>query len=151
MRVLKTTVVAGGVLYPAGTPATADLVDLIAERHWAGDGISEDEVDAKRAADIADLTEVFKAEVAKKDQVIADLAAQRDTLLGRLGELENAAQPTQTPETPPPAPVDYSYLDLDALKAEIDKRNQGRDDSTRISKRGSVETLAAALTADDQA
>lgn len=34
---LGTTVVAGGVLYPAGTPATRDLLDLIDGRHWVGD------------------------------------------------------------------------------------------------------------------
>ena len=37
MMRLGTTVVAGGVLYPAGTPATRDLLDLIDGRHWVGD------------------------------------------------------------------------------------------------------------------
>lgn len=36
MRHLAYTVVAGGVIYPAGTPATPELLALIADRHWAG-------------------------------------------------------------------------------------------------------------------
>lgn len=43
----------------------------------------------------------------------------------------------------------YDALTVDALKAEIDKRNENRADDARLTKSGSKADLVAALEADD--
>lgn len=43
----------------------------------------------------------------------------------------------------------YVALTVDALKAEIDKRNESRADDARLTKTGSKADLVAALEADD--
>lgn len=48
-------------------------------------------------------------------------------------------------------PEGYAALDAKGLKAEIDKRNDGRDADAKISKAGGKDTLIAALEADDKA
>lgn len=58
---------------------------------------------------------------------------------------------TGTGSTPDAEPTKYDGLKLDELKAEIDERNEDREQDDRISKRGGVETLVAALVADDDA
>jgi hypothetical protein len=44
---------------------------------------------------------------------------------------------------------DYSDLDYNALKAEIDRRNEGREDEDKLSKSGSADDLRDRLVADD--
>lgn len=53
----------------------------------------------------------------------------------------------------PDAPDAGPYDDLKAadLKAEIEKRNEGREDDAKISTAGNKAELVAALTADDDA
>lgn len=46
-------------------------------------------------------------------------------------------------------PSDYGTWKQAALKAEIDKRNEGRESSAQLSKTGNNAALAAALTVDD--
>lgn len=83
---LKRTVVAGGVVYPAGTAATPELEKrVINPAHWSG-----------------------------------------------------AEEPTG-----------YEALTVEQLKAEIDKRNKGRDDDARLTKTGTKAELVTALESDD--
>lgn len=56
MRTLRTAVVAGGVLYPAGTRSTPDLVELIADRHWAGEEYGTPAPDVTQSDEYRDLT-----------------------------------------------------------------------------------------------
>lgn len=48
-----------------------------------------------------------------------------------------------------PEPGPYDGLKLDELKAEIEKRNEGREDDAKVSTAGKKADLAAALVADD--
>ena len=50
-----------------------------------------------------------------------------------------------------PKPTGYAALDADALKAEIEKRNEGRDDEAKVSDKGTKPTLIKALETDDAA
>lgn len=43
----------------------------------------------------------------------------------------------------------YASMKVDELKAEIDSRNQGRDEADRLSAEGKKADLVAALDADD--
>lgn len=48
-----------------------------------------------------------------------------------------------------PAPEGYAALKLPELRAEIDKRNEGRADEDKVSAAGNKPDLVAALEADD--
>lgn len=88
--VLSRTVVAGGVVYPAGTPATPELEERITNPdHWSGKASSD--------------------------------------------------------------PEGYDGWKVDALKAEIDSRNAGRDPEgdNYLSTEGKKADLVAVLEADD--
>lgn len=103
MRHLGRTLLAGGVVYPAGTREEDIAVKVTRDDVWDGEStVSEVAVDG--------------------------------TIAGPWGAAGGA----------------YEGLDVDALKAEIDKRNEDREQDARISKRGNAETLVAALVADDQ-
>lgn len=49
-----------------------------------------------------------------------------------------------------PEPGPYDGLKLDELKAEIEKRNEGKADDAKLSTAGKKADLAAALVADDE-
>lgn len=59
---------------------------------------------------------------------------------------EGEGDGTEADEAP-----DYADLDYAALKAEIDSRNEDRNETTAISKQGSADDLRARLVADDAA
>lgn len=142
-RKLSTTVQVGPYIYEAGTDE-ADIqgADTIAADVWDGEiASSAPEAGAFTVAEVVALREQYDAQIAERDEQIEALRAEVEQL--------KAAAPESDPDAD--APADYSSLDLDALKAEIDRRNEGRDDADRIGKRGSVETLVAALLADDEA
>lgn len=69
-RQLKQTVLAGGVIYPAGTPATVELEDKIPAKFWDGDPIptptGDHDENGKGYDDwkVADL----KAEIVKRNE-----------------------------------------------------------------------------------
>lgn len=46
---------------------------------------------------------------------------------------------------------EYDELDIAGLRAEADKRNEGRDEDSRISKGGSADDIRARLREDDAA
>lgn len=66
---LNKSVVAGGVVYPAGTAATPELREVIADRHWAGD----ESVD----------TAAFEQAIAERDAKIDVLEAELSQLRAR--------------------------------------------------------------------
>ncbi|TQK73368.1 hypothetical protein [Nocardioides sp. SLBN-35] len=155
MTALNRSVLVGGVVYPAGTEATEELLAKIRNpRLWGEDEPADKAVSVDVDVDVAGFQAALAAAQERVDELEAALAARDE----EIAALTAQATPADTgdangdPDTAP-APVattvDYSTLDVEALKAEIDKRNEGRDDGARISKRGSQETLAAALTADD--
>lgn len=148
---LKQTVLRAGKVYPAGTEATDELRETIADKFW-------DDVDPEPAIDGGDLAEVRQlaaAQIAEHEKTIEDLNAQIDALKADNDDLRsqvaalsgNGADESDEPS----ATVDYDALDVEALKAEIDRRNEGRDDEAKVSKRGGKDTLAAALRSDDEA
>lgn len=172
---LNKTVVSGGVLYPAGTEATDKLRAKIPNpAHW--DDLEESENGDPLLSDhpnTALLREVvaFLAERHLQDveTPISDLVIEAQHEFGLAdvldqGSSDEPAQAQVEPIDPPieeplgdqdpsaeaPEPVDYSTLDIEALKAEIDKRNDSRPDEAKLSKRGGKDTLVAALLADDQ-
>lgn len=97
---LKKSVVAGGVVYPAGTAASPELRELIDDRHWTGEDSTDtaayeqaiaelDTTLAERAATISTL----EAQVAERDATIGELEAQVAELRTKVDELTEA-QPT---------------------------------------------------------
>lgn len=58
-----------------------------------------------------------------------------------IAEIKSATSDTE--------PSGYKSLKADELKAEIDKRNEGREEADQISPEGKKEDLVAALEADD--
>ncbi|MET7867977.1 SAP domain-containing protein [Micromonospora taraxaci] len=50
-----------------------------------------------------------------------------------------------------PAAEGYDAMTVPKLKAEIDRRNEGRDEADRVSSEGKKADLVAALEADDTA
>lgn len=150
---LKQSVLRDGKVYPAGTEATDELREAIADKFW-------DDVDPEPAFDGGDLAEVRQlaaAQIAEHEKTIGELEAQIEALKAENDDLRSqvAAVPDsgngadESDESS--ATVDYDALDLEALKAEIDRRNEGRGDDAKLSKRGGKETLAATLLADDEA
>jgi hypothetical protein len=152
---LKRSVVAGGVLYPAGTSATDELLVKIPNpRLWGEDEPAEKAVSVTVDVDVAKFQAALAAAEERIDELTAALAA-RDEEIEALNAQASPGEVTDgteaSGEQPAVETVDYSALDIDALKAEIDKRNEDREGDARISKRGSQETLVAALVADDAA
>lgn len=148
---LKQSVISGGKVYHAGTEATAALREAIAAKFW-------DDVDPAPAGDVGDLAEVRQmaaAQFAVYEETIEGLNAQIEVLKAENDDLRSqvaAASGDGADENDEPtATVDYDALDFEALKAEIDRRNEGRADEAKLSKRGSKDTLAAALRSDDEA
>lgn len=76
--------------------------------------------------------------------------ARPEELLAQLREMgvnvQVVDEPVDGDEVSP-----YDEWSLTDLKAEIDRRNEGRDDSTKLSKAGGVQALADRLYADDDA
>lgn len=152
MAQLTRTVVAGGVKYPAGTPETPELRELINDKHWAEVDPASAAAAARNSAqtdtEIIELRELAAAELAGRDARIAELEAQVDRLAA---ELEHAG--TVPNVEPDPEPVDYLSQTGKALKDEIDRRNFDRDPDEeayiRVEAPGNKPELAAALAADD--
>ncbi len=143
-RKLNTTTLIEGVVYEAGTDE-ADIVgaDTVSAGVWAGES---DHVDVPKVSEVSGM--MSSAEVAAlRERYDTDLAERDETIAALTAELKRLT--ASSPDGPVAAADYYSALDIDALKAEIDRRNEGRDDADRIGKRGSVETLIAALEADD--
>lgn len=141
-RKLSTTVQVGPYIYEAGTDeADIEGADTIAADVWGGEPASPASAagDTVPVAEVAALREQYDVQLAERDEQI-------EALMAEIEQLKMAS-----PDPDAKAIADYSSLDLDALKAEIDRRNEGRDDADRIGKRGSAETLVAALIADDEA
>lgn len=132
-RTLKSPVLHGAVYYDAGTDE-ADIRDACS--------ITADVWEGEPSASFP-VSNVDPEEFAKAAKALEDAHATIEQLKARVAELEAG-----------PADVEkgaYDGLDVDALKAEIDKRNDGREQDQRIDKRGGVEKLVAALEVDDKA
>lgn len=144
-RKLITTVQIGSEVYAAGTDEH-DIQPALREQIVAdvwGDGAPGSGGDHAGDLDVAELENQFAQRLSEKDVKIAELVAEIEGL--KDDQSGRSSEPAESPKS-----VDYSAFDIDALKAEIDKRNEGRDSDTKLSKRGSVETLAEALVADDK-
>jgi hypothetical protein len=86
-RALKRSVVAGGVVYPAGTAASPELRELIDDRHWTG----EDSGD----------TSALEAQLAERDAKIVELEAVVEALRDQV-EQPGDSQPSE--DSPAPTP-----------------------------------------------
>lgn len=75
---LKKSVVAGGVVYPAGTAASPELRELIADQYWTG----EDSGD----------TSAFVQTIADRDAKIAELQAEVAELRDQVEQLESQSK-----------------------------------------------------------
>ena len=152
---LKRSVLRDGKVYPAGTAATAALREAIPGKFW-DDADPAGDLDG---GDLAEVRQLAAAQIAEHEKTIEDLTSQIELLKADNDDLrsqvaaasgdgadENGADENDEPT----ATVDYDALDFEALKAEIDRRNEGRDDEAKLSKRGSKDTLAAALRSDDE-
>ena len=85
------------------------------------------------------------------------LRGERDAVSGERDELRNVVASLTAERdrlaaasTPGGGTDRYANLDLDQLKAEIDRRNEGRADEAKILKRGGKDTLIGFLVADDE-
>lgn len=110
MRVLAKTVVAGGVKYSAGTPATPELLELIHERHWTTEdqaspapaGAALSEIDDLKMALVAagEQRDADTATIAEQCETIARLTSEVESLTEKLETLGAVPAPQSTPEPP---------------------------------------------------
>lgn len=135
--------------------------DLESRLAWVSEGADYEEKSARGSA-------LYAHEEAVGDVDLEELGAQlRKAVYGdedanrppattepAADEPSNSRAPQREPE-PEPEPVeDYTgeeWESHDALKAEIDSRNEGREDDDLISKGGSSDDLRARLVEDDAA
>jgi hypothetical protein len=156
------TVVAGGVVYPAGAAVPDDVADGISAAgvfqvddtaaeatvgDWASNlsAASVEEIAAAAAAlglvlTPADQVDTENDEDAGTDQAEADALAAALPAPEDEDEDEGAA-----------ASIDYSAWSVDQLKEEISTRNSYREADAQLSTKGKKADLAAVLTADDEA
>lgn len=173
-RELLHSVIAGGVVYPAGTTETDELAGRISDEHWSPDPMDGFDQDHENAVVLKEMVEyLVESHSADQDRPVADLF--RDAL-EVLGEPVATPEPDATPQgsdegkdvgdsdqpapapSPDPAPDparisgDYDDHKVAELAAEIETRNEGRDAADRILPTGKNKPdLVAALVADDQA
>lgn len=79
MRVLKSAVAVGGVVYPAGTRSTPDLAEAIAERHWSGEAADEASGAVAESPEYRALAEKFEALGVDYEKVTAAYKVVRET------------------------------------------------------------------------
>lgn len=169
MATLTQTVVAGGVVYPAGTAETDELREKITNPAFWGETARADDADETRTAtvtvSVTDSQE-FRDYVAQVGAHVAELESRNEELEQQVADLNaeleavrSAAASSGDGDDSAPDGADgstvapeasYGDLDLDGLKAEIDRRNEKRDEGSKLSKRGGKDTLVAALVADDE-
>lgn len=151
---LKRSVLRDGKVYPAGTEATDALREAIPAKFWDDDA---DPAATTDGGDLAEVRQLAAAQIAEHEKTIGELEGQIEALKAENDDLRSqvAAFPDSgngaDENHEPAATVDYDALDVEALKAEIDRRNEGRDDEAKLSKRGGKDTLADTLRSDDEA
>lgn len=96
-RSLTQAVIAGGVVYPAGTPATAELEKAIPAKFWDGEPVAEQEVvrisegyDDHKVAVLEGEIKARNAERDEADHIVPD-GTKRADLIAAL-EADDAAQ-----------------------------------------------------------
>ncbi|WP_232676684.1 hypothetical protein [Nocardioides sp. R-C-SC26] len=78
-QALSKTVVAGGVVYPVGTPATKELLRKIDARHWEGEPDRRSR-GGSTGSESSDLKEALAA-LERRDQELAELRANAEGAL----------------------------------------------------------------------
>lgn len=176
MRRLNRQVLAGGVIHPAGTPATDDLEALVVnEDFWVEDDIDvTGPQEPTEEVDVDGPSEREKVLVAEVEKLVAEvdrLNAENDDLRNQLASASADAAPedpapaeTDKDDTPPTgeedaqvgapearAEEDYSEYGVKELKAELKVRNQGRETPIEVAEPGNKPELIDALKADDAA
>lgn len=179
MRHLNKTILAGGVVYPAGT-AEDDIRVTVADRHFDDGAETDDDLDTAHpvTAELKEACEfLIERHLADKEVPVGHLLLDALSIFGdpdagnadvnepapAVSETDaqvqaaTAADIAQAADTTPgPAPVvritgDYDDHKVAALNAEIDLRNEGRGAPDRILPTGKNKPdLVAALTADDE-
>lgn len=105
MRVLAKTVVAGGVKYSAGTPATPGLLELIHERHWTTEDQASPAPAGAALSEIDDLKKALAAAGEQRDADTATIAKQYETIARLTGEVETLTQKLAELGLTPAAPA----------------------------------------------
>lgn len=150
-RRLNRSVLAGGVVYPAGTPE-GDVKAKVADRFFGGEstapaGETVEEVRAAAEKAIADLT-------AQLDEAKDAWAKSQEELAQALADLEQfrSAAGGDGPAGGDAPEVDYGDMSVADLKELIEKRNTGRDEGDLVvpDDKRSTASLVAALKADDE-
>lgn len=165
MRRLKQTLLAGGVVYPAGT--REDAIDVAVQRDDVWDdvdidfpaAVSDDDGDVHPVtAELREFVEYLAEEhLADKDTPLAELVSRAVDVYGfDFGDDEPSGSDDTTVEggegseegAVPPAsePVDYSGQDAADLKTEVEKRGlevEGSGANGRVVKDDMVKALAA--------
>lgn len=179
MRHLNKTILAGGVVYPAGT-AEDNIRVTVADRHFDDGAETDDDLDTPHpvTAELKEACEyLIERHLADKEVPVGHLLLDALSIFGDpdagsadVNEPAPAASETDAQvqaataadiaqaadTTPGPAPVvritgDYDDHKVAALNAEIELRNEGRDAPDRILPTGKNKPdLVAALTADDE-
>jgi hypothetical protein len=78
-------------------------------------------------------------------------AERREQLLAELALLDTVEGVSDAPDGEDGEVQPYDQWELPELKAEIDRRNEGRAGDSKIAKTGNVQVLADRLYADDEA
>lgn len=137
-RKLKVAVLHGAVFYEAGTDES-DIRDA--------DAIEADVWDGEAGSSSVSVSVLSSEELEKAAKALAEANATIATLEARVADLEAELTSVSGADSDTLGP--YDGLDVEALKAEIDKRNEGRD-SDKLDKRGGKDALVARLVADDE-
>ncbi|WP_181312470.1 hypothetical protein [Nocardioides campestrisoli] len=152
--VLNGSVVVDGVVYPAGTEATDELVRKVTNPAlWDGLEGGEQGGSVQASVNVMDSPEVqqFAAQASARLEELqtraAELAEENEALRQEVESLKSGAADGDGDGDEGA----YAGLDIDQLKAEIDSRNEGRKDEAKLSKRGGKDTLIGFLVADDAA
>lgn len=152
-RRLNRSVLAGGVVYPAGTPES-DVKAKLADRFFdgestapAGETVEEVRAAAEKAiAVLAAQLDEAKDAWAKSQEELARAHADLEQLRSAGVDNGDGSDGGGAPE------VDYGDMSVADLKELIEKRNTGRDEGDLIvpDDKRSTASLVAALKADDE-
>jgi hypothetical protein len=155
--VARKTVVAGGVVYPAGAAVPDDVAERITAAGVFADGDAAvakvavgnwaANVQAPTVEEISAAAAALGFVLAPSEETSSDASSSetKDDSQGNDDDPDEDVEPIPTPV------VDYSdkAWTVDKLKAEISTRNSYREPDAQLSTDGKRSDLIAVLTADD--
>lgn len=148
------TVVAGGVVYPAGAAVPDDVAEGITASGVFDNAAELAVGDWAKSTPVATVEEIAAAAAALGFVLTPKDALPEGGVISDQGDPEDSESEDDEDEgAPTGTDVDYSAptWTVDALKAEISTRNSYREPDAQLSTSGKRADLVAVLAADDKA